>query len=115
MRAEVMLFERNVKVRASTDDIGPILKDIWGCRILVSDFFEPDLTYRTGSLMMDNVQVHNCSQTRTFKSALKFEGAFRGNSVVSNSVIATGKGLGVIIENSVNVRMENNIIADMVR
>jgi len=62
MRAEVMLLERNVKIRASTDDIGPILKEPWGCRVLVSDFFEPDLTYRRGSLMMDNVQVYNCSQ-----------------------------------------------------
>ena len=102
MRAEVMLIERNVKIRASTDDIGPILKEMWGCRVLVSDFFEPDLTYRTGSLIMDNAQVYNCSQKQTYKAAVKFEGAFRGRSKISNSVISTGKGHGVIIENSVS-------------
>jgi hypothetical protein len=64
---------------------------------------------------MDNVQVYNCSQKQTFKAAVKFEGAFRGRSKISNSVISTGKGHGVIIENSVNVEMKDNIIADHVR
>lgn len=115
MRAEVMLLERNVKIRASTDDIGPILKEMWGCRILVSDFFEPNLEYRTGSLIMDNVQVFNCSQKQTYKPAIKFEGAFRGASKVSNSVFSTGKGMGAIIENSVNIELKDNIFADFIQ
>lgn len=61
MRAEVAMMDRNVKIDASTDDINNILKESWGCRILVSDFFEPNLVRRTGSLNMDHVQVYNCS------------------------------------------------------
>ena len=55
MRAEVMLLDRNIRIEASTDDIGPILGETWGCRILVADFFEPTLEYRSGSLYMDSV------------------------------------------------------------
>jgi len=116
MRAEVMLLERNVKIRASTHDIGNILKEMWGCRILVSDFFEPNLTYRKGSLTMDNVQVFNCSQRQTYKPAIKFENASSASrSVISNSVFNTGKGMGAIIENSVNIALRNNVFADFVQ
>lgn len=115
MRAEVMLLERNVKIRASTDDIGEIIKDVWGCRILVADFFEPNRKYRTGNLIMDNAQVFNCSQKQTWKSAVKFHGAFKGNSKISNSVLNTGKGIGVMIQNSVNVELKDNVIADFVK
>ena len=72
LRAEVALLSRDIEVRASTDDLGPILRKPWGCRVLVSDFFEPDLTYRTGSLEMDSVSVYNCSQLFTHKAAIKF-------------------------------------------
>lgn len=61
MRGEVVLLARNVLIQASTSDIGPILGEPWGCRILVSDFWEPTLVKRTGSLMMDNAQVKGCS------------------------------------------------------
>jgi hypothetical protein len=61
MRAEVTLLERNVEINASTDDIGYVLGEPWGCRILVSDFFEADLSHRVGSLNMDSVSVYNCS------------------------------------------------------
>ena len=73
MRAEVFVLERNIKIQASTDDIGSIIKEAWGGRILVADFFEPSLTLRKGSLIMDNVQVYNCSQKQTYKSAIKWE------------------------------------------
>ena len=59
--------------------------------------------------------MFNCSQKQTYKPAIKFEGAFRGNSVISNSVFSTGKGMGAIIENSVNVAFRNNIFADFIQ
>jgi hypothetical protein len=61
MRAEVWLMDKNIKVFASTDDIGTILQEPWGCQILISDFREPTLVQRIGQLNMDNVQVYNCS------------------------------------------------------
>ena len=61
MRAEVWLMNKNIKIFASTDDIGTILQEPWGCQILVSDFREPTLVQRIGQLNMDNVQVYNCS------------------------------------------------------
>ena len=65
MRAEVALLERNIEIRASTNDIGTLLDEVWGCRILVSDFLDVSgagtFRYRTGSLNMDHVSVYNCS------------------------------------------------------
>ena len=55
MRAEVALMNRNIIIDASLTDINDILKEPWGCRVLVSDFFEADLTYRKGQLNMDHV------------------------------------------------------------
>lgn len=97
MRAEIALLERNVEINASTDDIGYVLGEPWGCRILVADFFEADLSRRVGSLNMDSVSVYNCSQKATYKSAIKWENALSGRSKVSNSVIHSGKGMGILI------------------
>lgn len=72
MRAEVTLLRRNIEINASTYDIGYILQEPWGCRILVADFFEADLTYRAGSLFLDSVAVYNCSQKGTYKSAISW-------------------------------------------
>ena len=55
MRAEVALMDRNIKIDASLDDIGIALQMAWSCRVLVSDFFEADRTYRAGSIQFDNV------------------------------------------------------------
>ena len=114
MRAEVFLLDRNIKIQASTDDIGNILGEVWGCRVLVADFYEPSLTLRSGSLNLDNVQVYNCSQKFTWKSAVQWEGASRASSKVTNSVISSGKGMGMRIYNSANVVLEGNVIADFV-
>lgn len=108
MRAEIALLNRNIEINASTDDIGYIIDEPWGCRILVSDFFEADLSHRIGSLYMDSVSVYNCSQKMTYKSALKWENALRGESKVSRSVIHSGKGVGIIIKSSSNIELDNN-------
>ena len=108
-------MDKNIKIFASTDDIGTILQEPWGCQILVSDFREPTLVQRIGQLNMDNVQVYNCSQKNTFKGALRWEGAKKGNSRVSNSIVSSGKGMGITIENAANVIIEDTIVADFVQ
>lgn len=114
MRAEVALLERNVEINASTDDIGYVLGEPWGCRILVADFFEADLSHRVGNLYMDSVSVYNCSQKATYKSAIKWESALSGHSRVSNSVIHSGKGMGILIYGSQNIELDNNNIISFV-
>ena len=60
MRGEVALLNRDIKITRSTDDMKTYEPRPWGCRILVADFFESNLTYRKGSLNMDNVEVDKC-------------------------------------------------------
>jgi nitrous oxidase accessory protein NosD len=90
------------------------LGEPWGCRILVSDFLEADGSYRKGSLYMDSVSVYNCSQKATYKAAIKWEQAVLGRSKVSNSVIHSGKGMGILIHGSNNVELDNNNIISFV-
>lgn len=81
MRGEVLLLSRDVNITASTDSESRTTAHPtpWGCRVLVSDFFEPiDLEYRKGTIMMDNVSIFNCSQTDTKYPALAFDNAIQG-------------------------------------
>jgi hypothetical protein len=73
MRATVLMLSRNVKIVASTEDISYSLRDAWGCRVLVADFYEKDWSYQAGNLYMDYVEIKNCSQRYTEKSALSWE------------------------------------------
>ena len=61
MRSEVLMLTRNVQILASTEDISYSLKDAWGRRVLVADFYERDWSYQAGSLYMDYVEIKNCS------------------------------------------------------
>jgi hypothetical protein len=54
IRGEVLLLTRNIKI------IGEDIQG-WGGQIVTSDTIEGDLTMRTGQLIMDNVEVYNCS------------------------------------------------------
>jgi len=61
MRGEVVLLTRNVKIDAQ--DI-----ESWGGQITTSDtmeIFGSEIIMRTGSTIMDNVEIHNCSQIDT--------------------------------------------------
>lgn len=115
MRGEVALLARNIEITASQHDISHTAREPWGCRILVSDFFEnnAEMTLRTGSLLMDHVSVYKCSQKFTWKSAIKFENAILGEgSTVSNSVIHQGQGPGIIVTKSSNISLIGNTVAD---
>ena len=72
MRAEIVLLERNIEIRASQDDIGKILDEPWGCRILVADYLDipSGKKMRTGSVNLDHVSVYNCSQKDTYHAAV---------------------------------------------
>ena len=88
MRGEVVLLSRNIIIAG--DDA-----DAWGCQIVTSDFIEGNLEARYGSTRMDNVEIYNCSQYDTYKAALRFEGVQATSSIVSNSAIHHGLGVGV--------------------
>lgn len=128
MRGEVILLSRNVRITG--DDT-----DSWGGQILVSDNLEMDGTYRTGHLIMDNVEVYNCSQANTYKSAIRFEAAITMPQSITNSVIWGGLGwlfsaqysahinvdsssfisgfqVGIAVISSHNVTLNNLVVAD---
>lgn len=75
---------------------------------MVTDMFESDGTWRKGSVIMDNVQVFNCSQKDSYHSALRFEGATGGYSRVSNSAFHNGLDWGVLIKTANNIELINN-------
>ena len=117
MRGEVLLLSSNVNVTASTDALSmtPAYPRPYGCQILVSDFFEPsDFTYRYGSINFDNVAVYNCSQEKTEFAGIKFHYAVKGVKKVTNSAISSGLGEGIIIKNSKQVTLDNNVIHDFI-
>ena len=115
MRAEIWLMDRNIKITASQDDIGNVLQEPWGCQVLVSDFREATLVQRIGNLYMDNVQVYNCSQKMTYKGAIRWENASKGYTRVQNSVISSGRAVGLVIENSANVEIVDTTVADFIQ
>ena len=51
----------------------------------------------------------------TYKAAIAWEGAFGGESRVKDSVISSGRAIGVMIKNSANVNFENNVIANFIQ
>lgn len=117
MRGEVLLLTSNVNVTASTDSTSMTLAypRPFGCQILVSDFFEPaDFTYRYGEINLDNISVFNCSQEFTNFAAIKFHYATKGVKRVTNSAISSGLGKGILIFNSQDVTIENNVIHDFI-
>jgi hypothetical protein len=58
---------RNVKIVGNDSDS-------WGGQIMVSDNIEESGVKRSGQLVLDSVEIYNCSQRNTFKSAIRFEG-----------------------------------------
>jgi hypothetical protein len=102
-RGEVMILNRNIVIAGQ--DI-----ESWGAQIVTSDTIEGDLTVRQGQLILDNVEIYNCSQINTMKAAIRFEGAAGKWSSVTNSAIHHGLGWGVNFQSSANVNFDNNIV-----
>lgn len=66
MRGEVRLLSRNIKIQGED-------RDGWGCTVLNNGRMEGDGTFRQGEMVLDNVEIFNCSQANTYKAALRFE------------------------------------------
>jgi hypothetical protein len=103
MRGEVMLLTRNILIQG--EDV-----DSWGCNIVTSDIVEFDLTMRYGQLVLDHVEVFNCSQIDTYKSAIRFESAMTKVSTISNCAIHNGYSWAINVKRSNNVELKNNMI-----
>lgn len=108
MRGEVMLLSRNVRIVGNDSEA-------WGCQVLTSDFIEGNGEYRMGRTYLDNVEVYNCSQYDTHKAAMRFEGAIKGESLISNCALHHGRGIGVEVRDSENVMLVNNTLFDFVK
>lgn len=108
MRGEVILFNRSIVIAG--EDI-----ESWGGQIVTSDTYEfmnGQLNFLTGQTILDHVEIYNCSQWDTFKSALRFESASTKYSSVTNSAIHNGLGWGVRIDKSANIYFKDNVIYD---
>lgn len=80
MRCEVVLLTRNVRIVG--DDT-----DSWGGQVMVTDNLEASGVQREGQLLMDNVEVYNCSQRNTHRSAIRFEMVELKWQSITNSVV----------------------------
>jgi hypothetical protein len=56
---------------------------------------------------MDNVEVYNCSQRNTFKSAIRFEAASLAYSEIRNSVVYGSLAWGFSAQYSANILVES--------
>jgi hypothetical protein len=101
MRGEVVLLTRNVKVIG--DDT-----DSWGGQIVVSDNIEDSGVKRSGQLTMDHVEVYNCSQMNTFRSAIRFEGVNTLTQVVRNVAVHGSLSWSISAQFSSNVLIEDS-------
>lgn len=104
MRGEVLLLTRNVKIDA--EDI-----ESWGGQVVTSDtieIYDGEMTMRTGSTVIDNVEIFNCSQIDTMKSAIRFEAAASSYSEITNNAVHNGYSWGLYVSSSANILVKGN-------
>ena len=130
MRGEVLMISRNVRIVGNDTDS-------WGGQVIVADNLEFEtMTKRTGQLVLDYVEVYNCSQRNTFHSAIRFEGAktlpqlinntaihhstawhfkaaLSANIHVENTHMLNARAIGLNVYTSNNVTLKNNVVADV--
>ena len=73
------------------------------------DLITEDFKFRYGQMILDNIEMYNCSQIDTFKASIRFESAVTLYSSVTNSAIHNGLGWGANIKSSANIYLQNNI------
>lgn len=130
MRGEVIMLSRNVRIVGNDTES-------WGGQVVVADNLEFEtMTKRTGQLVLDYVEVYNCSQRNTFHSAIRFEGvktlpqlinntaihhstawhlkvALSENVHIENTHMLNARAIGLNVYTSNNVTLKNNIVADV--
>lgn len=122
VRGEVLILSRNVQILAhmGADEAGNQL-EAWGGQVVTSTTVEttfveqdgalvPLFQQRRGHTVLQNVEIHNCSQADTQKAALRFESALGNWSRVHNSSIHNGHGWAVAIKASESITLSNNVI-----
>lgn len=105
MRGEVLVLSRNVRIVG--EDI-----ESWGGNFLTADKLEVDLTLRSGTTILDSVEIFNCSQQDTYRAALRFEGNSNSYSTVSNSAIHGGIGWAMNVQTGANLYFRDNVWFD---
>jgi len=115
IRAEVVHLSRNIKVQGTDEDM-------WGGHIVSahnndSGFVNGQLITieRKGSMILDHVEFVNCSQFDTDKAAIRFANYFAltdedTKSSVSNSAVYNGLGIGILVTEADDVKVENNVV-----
>jgi hypothetical protein len=101
MRGEVVLLSRNVRVVGNDTDS-------WGGQILVSDNLEFSGVQRHGRMILDSVEVYNCSQRNTFMSAIRFENQALNSSSVTNSAVHGGWAWAFSAQQAQDLFIHNN-------
>lgn len=85
----------------------------WGGQIVTSDtieMYENAVVMRKGTTILDNVEIYNCSQIDTVKTAVRFQSASSLYSEVTNSVLHNGYSWGIMVKSSANILIKNNIL-----
>lgn len=97
-RGEVVLLTRNVRIEG--DDF-----DDWGGQIVTSDSIDTNGEMQAGLLEMSDVELYRCSQRDTYKAAIRFEAAMTKTQILNGVVAHQGKGFGLSIKSSANVKI----------
>lgn len=85
--------------------------DGWGGQIVVTDNYEYDWQkQREGNIVLDSVEVYNCSQRNTFRSGIRFEQATRRSQLIRDSSIWGSLAWGLSSQFSANILVENTHI-----
>lgn len=103
----MLILSRNIKI------IGEDIES-WGAQVITSDTIDVNINtgevnIRSGSTILQNVEIYNASQHFTERSALRFEGAIGGHSSVVNCSVHNGLGWSFSIYKSANIHVEGNI------
>jgi parallel beta-helix repeat protein len=115
IRTEVVHLTRNVKVVGYNEDK-------WGAQIVTGRNNDTQIVAGqlqtvelTGHTIIDNVEFYNCSQYDTDKAAVRFDNLAEYTeedirSKVTNSAIHSGHGIGIMVKNSEDVIVDNNVV-----
>lgn len=103
MRGEVIMLNRNVRIIGNDSDS-------WGGQVVVSDILDITGVEFNGQLVMDSVELFNCSQRNTFKAALRFEGANANQQIVRHSSIHGSLAWPFHAQSSSNVLLESTTL-----
>ena len=115
IRTEVIHLTRNIRIVGTNEDR-------WGAHLVtahnndvgfVGGILVPE--FRKGHTVLHNVEFSNCSQYDTDKAAVRFAGLKDlddedPRSEIKNSIVHNGEGIGMLVVDSEDVILENNVI-----